>query len=273
MEIYIEYVIIDNMAINSLLLWSAALTARIKVKWWKIMLAAAIGTGFACVMPFIAVSSLVLAGIKILIAPLLTFLAYSPVNVKKLVWSTLIFTAYTFVLGGIILAFIYMGVNMTLEKAAIYYSSSVPIGAYLAGLAAFGFLIFKLNEFIKSEKRLRQNIKKTVFTIDGKKISADGFIDSGNTLFADELPVCFVSNKKLITLLKNEIASATVTGGKIISGEYMTVAGSSAFYGIEKEIQVGEKIEKAVLTVSKAETNRYDIILNAVFMEENYENN
>ncbi|HRX14046.1 MAG TPA: sigma-E processing peptidase SpoIIGA [Eubacteriales bacterium] len=273
MEIYIEYVVIDNMAINSLLLWSAALTARIKVKWWKIMLAAAVGTGLACVMPFIAVSSLLLAGIKILIAPLLTFLAYSPVNVKKLVWSTLIFTAYTFVLGGIILAFIYMGVNMTLEKAAVYYSSSIPIGAYLTGLAAFGFLIFKLNEFIKSEKRLRQNIKKTVFTIDGKEITADGFIDSGNTLFADELPVCFVSNKKLITQLKNEIASATVNGEKIISGEYMTVAGSSAFYGIQKEIQVGEKIEKAVLTVSKAETSRYDIILNAVFMEENYENN
>jgi len=166
-----------------------------------------------------------------------------------------------------------MGGNMTLEKAAVYYSSSVPIGAYLTGLAAFGFLIFKLNEFIKSEKRLRQNIKKTLFTIDGKKITADGFIDSGNTLFADELPVCFVSNKKLITQLKNEIASATVNGEKIISGEYMTVAGSSAFYGIEKEIQVGEQIEKAVLTVSKAETSRYDIILNAVFMEENYENN
>lgn len=273
MEIYIEYVIIDNMAINSLLLWSAALTSRIKAKWWQIVLSAAVGTAFACIMPFVSLSGLLVTLIKIAIAPLMTFLAYTPINLKKLVWSTLIFTAYTFVLGGIVLAFIYIGVNMTLEKAAVYYSASTPVGLYLIGIAAFCFLIYKINQYIKSEKNLSKNLRKTVFCVDGKTITAEGFLDNGNTLYCKELPVCFVSNKKLITLLKKEVAQAAINKEKVSSGEYMTVAGVSSFFGIEKEISVNGKKAKVVLTASKAETSRYDIILNAVFGEEINENN
>ncbi|HPG92617.1 MAG TPA: sigma-E processing peptidase SpoIIGA [Clostridia bacterium] len=273
MEIYIEYVIIDNMAINSLLLWSAALTTHVKTKWWQIVLSAAVGTALACLMPLVSLSAVLIVVIKFAIAPLMTFLAYTPINLKKLVWSTLIFTAYTFVLGGIILAFIYMGVNMTLEKAAVYYSASAPIGLYLIGIAAFCFLIYKINQYIKSEKKLSKNLIKTVFCLDGKTLTAEGFLDSGNTLYCKELPVCFVSNKKMIILLKKEIAQATINKEKISGGEYMTVAGVSSFFGIEKEISVKGKKTRVVLTASKAETSRYDIILNAVFGEDSNENN
>ena len=44
MTVYIEYVVIDNMTMNTLLLYAAFLTLRQKPRLWRVLLSALLGT-------------------------------------------------------------------------------------------------------------------------------------------------------------------------------------------------------------------------------------
>lgn len=269
MDVYIEYVVIDNLVINGLLLWAAGLTAKVKLNAWKVLSSAGVGTVFACLMPLVSLPSLVLALIKLALAPLLAFLAFWPLKARKLMWSTFIFAAYTFVLGGAIVALIYLGLDMTVEKAAVYYNAKVPVGAFLGGIAASGFLLKSLMDYINFQRKIRPLLKKVRLEAGGKEVFWEGFADSGNSLTVNGLPVCFVSGKAAAKLVREEIAGAVLGGEKICKGDYMTVAGVSSFKGIEKDIEIDGKPVRIILASSKVRSKNYDIILNGILGENN----
>ena len=50
MTVYIEYVVIDNMTMNTLLLYAAFLTLRQKPRLWRVLLSALLGTLCALAM-------------------------------------------------------------------------------------------------------------------------------------------------------------------------------------------------------------------------------
>lgn len=269
MDVYIEYVIIDNLVINGLLLWAAGLTAKLRLNAWKILSSAGVGTAFACLMPLVSLPPLVLALIKLALAPLLAFLAFWPLKARQLVWSTFIFAAYTFVLGGAIVALIYLGLDMTVEKAAVYYNAKVPVGAFLGGVALAGFLLKYLFDYINFQRKIRPRLKKVRLMACGKEVFWEGFVDSGNSLAVNGVPVCFVSGKAAAKLVREEIAEAVLGGEKIRKGDYMTVAGVSSFKGVEKDIEIDGKTFRAVLAPSKVLSKNYDIILNGMLGENN----
>lgn len=267
MDIYIEYVIIDNLVINGLLLWAVSLTAKIPATWWRILLSAALGVVFSLFSPLINLHPAALWAVKLTVAPAMTFSAFWRVRPVQLLWSTLLFIAYTFVLGGSIIALIYLGLNLTLEKAAVYYYENIPLGAVLGGLALTYFLVKSLADYINFQKKIRPLLKKIRLTLCSKEVELLGFFDSGNNLVHEGLPVCFVSGRHAKKLLKNEIAENILAGGIISKGGYLTVAGVSSFRGVEKEIEVGGQKTVVVMALSKLETKNYDVILSSALGE------
>lgn len=273
MEVYIEYVVLDNLAINTVLLYATALTLKTKASFWRILLAAAVGTVFAIALPLFALPPVLLALTKVLLAPLIAFLAFGCPSVPKLVGSTLLFVAYTFLLGGSIIAFLYIGMNLTLEKAAVYYSASLPVGLYIGGIAFFAFVAAKIYKLLKNSKRMRQSLTNVTVYFDDKAYRLLGLIDSGNTLFNMEKPVCFVTDKKLSAAVKRKIAENILVGRETIKGDFVTVAGVSAYRGLLAELETGGARQKVALALTSVKNVEYGIILNGVFGEEIDENN
>ena len=59
MEVYIEYVIIDNFIIDTLVLLCVKATMKLNVKFWKICFSALFGTFCACMYPLIGLSDFI----------------------------------------------------------------------------------------------------------------------------------------------------------------------------------------------------------------------
>ena len=122
MNVYIEYVIADNFVIDCLLLWAAAVTLKLPYKKWRLILGGAVGALCAVVSVFVSGWLVYLVKLACLVLMCLTAVGVS----KKLLWYILLFVAYTFVLGGAIIAlFHFFNVGYVTENGE-FYDLDVP---------------------------------------------------------------------------------------------------------------------------------------------------
>ena len=75
MIVYVEYVVIDNLLIDYLLLKTALTLSGIEFKKIRVFLVALFGTGFALVFPLIDLSAFLLAAVKVGMGLLLILLS------------------------------------------------------------------------------------------------------------------------------------------------------------------------------------------------------
>ena len=67
MEVYIEYVLLDNLIINSVLLDFTNKTLKLKVNKFRIFLSAMLGTIVAIILPFVKLSNSILVILKVIL--------------------------------------------------------------------------------------------------------------------------------------------------------------------------------------------------------------
>ena len=97
MEVYIEYVILDNFIINTLIILLVNSTLHQKISKFKVILASCIGTIFAIFMPFISVSNIFLFVLKLMVG-LIMVMCFARFNIKDISISYVLFLSYTFLI-------------------------------------------------------------------------------------------------------------------------------------------------------------------------------
>ncbi len=195
MEVYIEYAFIDNFIIDFILLRISTKCAKIKTSFLRLFIASIVGTIVALVLPLFSINEYFILPIKIMLGLLITYLSGSVIKFKDYIYLNLYFFAFTFLSGGAIIAlFNFAGIDY--EKYFILnYDSFMPIGItfLLVYLTAYG-LLYLVNKLIRSLET-ESFMRKCEVIINGKKITAQGFIDTGNKLYdnVSGLPVIVAS--------------------------------------------------------------------------------
>ncbi len=188
MNVYVEYVILDNFVLDTLLLWAAAATLGIPYARWRIFSGGAIGA--VC-----AVVSVYLSGVwlYLLKAVCLTAMCVAAAGFgKKLFWYILLTLAYTFIAGGAIVGLFGL-LRINLYDGG-FYEMKVPLFVYLSGIALTACICFSVVKYIRHAKKIVPHIVKIVVKLN-KNYTLTGFCDSGNTLNFEGKPVCFVTKK------------------------------------------------------------------------------
>ncbi|MBR2376279.1 MAG: sigma-E processing peptidase SpoIIGA [Clostridia bacterium] len=205
MEVYIEYAFIDNFIIDFILLKLSTKCAKIKTSILRIAVVSIIGSVIAILLPLISVNKIFILPIKITLGLLLSYLSGSFLKFKDYLLSTFYFFAFTFLSGGAIIA-LFNFASIDYESYFILnYNSFMPIGVtFLIVYLASKCLIILANRLVKSLER-ENYVRKCVVVINGKKILAQGFIDTGNKLYDNltGLPV-IVASKLFIKKLAFE---------------------------------------------------------------------
>ncbi len=267
MNIYIEYVIIDNMAFDILLLYATIMTIKVKVGWLRVISSAVFGTLFAIFSPFITLPTPIFMVIKILVAPIMMFILLFPIKPLKFLWSNLIFIAYTFVLGGSVVAILFFTTNTVFTEKSIVYSNSVPMGVFLFAILCFVYLIFNLVRYVKRSKLTNTLYKKVKIKVINEHF-AEGFIDTGNTLTYLDLPVCFLCDKNIIKKISDELAKdCLLNKGKLFTVKYNTLSGQAQTVGVYATLTINNKEYQTVLAFTKNKGSQ--LILNGIFGGEN----
>lgn len=259
---YIEYVIADNLCIDSLLLWAAAVTLKLPYKRWRLLLGGAVGAFCAVVSVFVSGWTVYLVKVLCLVLMCITAVGVG----KKLLWYILLVCAYTFVLGGAIIAvFHFFNVGYVTENGE-FYNLDVPLFVYVLAVFFTGFLCYAVAFYVKQTRRIAPYLTKAKVFFADEVRAVSAFYDSGNTLAYNGVPVCFVT--KTFKGFADYFAQNTLQG-KTVSVEVTTVAGTERVAAVTAEVEAcGKKIQVYLaLPISKCNTP-YNLLLSNVFADE-----
>jgi stage II sporulation protein GA (sporulation sigma-E factor processing peptidase) len=276
MIVYIEFVIIDNMVIDYILLYILFKCIKKEVKWWRLFISCILGTAVAVLLPLVSLNTMLLFFIKLITGILMVYVCREYKTFKEFVTAAILFFLFTFLLGGIIIGLFFMlKIDYSIENN-FNYISNIPIGLIL--LTAFIMGIVLRITFLKLYKK--RNINQFIYNcglyLNNIKINSKGFMDSGNQLYdyMNDSPVIITGRNTASRLFKEGLFT---NGTKARFLEFSTIGGKGKMliFKIDKlEIYIGNTmniINNITLGISPYHikgNEDYDLILHPALIKE-----
>ena len=258
MNVYVEYVVLDNLVIDTLLLWLTALTLKIPCKKYRIFLGGAVGAACAVVSVYVNGWWTYLVKTVCLVCMCVVAVGFG----KKLFWHILLTTAYTFMLGGAIIGLFNIFKVDYLTQDGEFYQMKVPLFVYVLAVFLVGFICYSIAVYVKQVKKIAPHLTKIQIILD-KAYNVSGFCDSGNTLTHEGLPVCFVTKK--FDGFASYFARQTLAGN-VVDIDVTTLTGSATVKAVKGEIVCNgnRRHVYVALPISKCQTI-YNVVLSNEF--------
>ncbi len=178
MIIYIESVLINNIAIDILIAYITLLSLRRKIVWWRLFIGSVLGSIYALFSPLMQFAGDIV--IKILVALIMCVIIANPGSIKKYLTVCSVFIGYAFGFGGLMIGI--MNMWQPLEEV-LSNPNNINIGL---GATLFVLIIVMsrviLNLIIKNKVK-ESNVKKVIISTNMKIIKEKAYYDSGNTMY------------------------------------------------------------------------------------------
>lgn len=227
MEIIIEYVLIDNLVINFLILYLSCKILKQKIVYWRLILSSFIGVGCALIMPIINFPGYVMIIFKLILGIVMVVIALPCPTFKKSVVSFLTFLIMTGCMGGVCFLIIFMvSGNLSFNLLATY-SYKIPVGAILFACSIISVVIGQLIKLVYRKKTINNFIYEIILIDKGKEIKSNAYLDSGNTLIdpITNKPVIIINFSlfnKLYNLPLEKILTKKIEEKDINKSHYIT---------------------------------------------------
>ncbi|WP_243414685.1 sigma-E processing peptidase SpoIIGA [Sporosalibacterium faouarense] len=209
MYIYAEYLLIENIVINYIILYVTKRFTRTDTSRLRLILAATLGALYAFVVFFPSLRFLAKFIVKVAVSILIIIVAFSPSKLYKFIKLFATFYIVTFVFGGAVFAFFYFFNVDAFMGGGIFYIRDLPT---LVKLLIIG--IFASSILLKFTWGYIQNIisKERVFipitiNLNNKKAKIMALMDTGNSLKdpISDIPVIVVEFCAIKDLLPDNV--------------------------------------------------------------------
>ena len=266
MKVCIEYVIIDNLIMDYLLLKASSALLKIKFKKGRLILASLAGVICAVIFPLLSVKAEYLFLLKIMSGALVCFIAVNHRSVFGYFEYFNVFLLITFVTGGAVIGVFYlMGIRISEYSQA---KSVLPVGvsvgvAYITAIVVKRVAEKTVNGLITDKFRYNCILKS-----GSAVVRTIGYFDSGNMLIdkATGLPVALCKRSVIQKIAKR--------GGKVTKPRKMEIStvssvGTIDLYEIDcMLIERGEERKRAdcLLGVSAESRQTEELIFGAYLM-------
>lgn len=215
MQVFVELALVENFCMDFTLLYCAKLVCKNPAHVLRIVLASAVGACFAVIFPLFNLKGVWAVCVKIISGLIICFLGGKFKGLKAYFKMTAVFTGFTFVLGGALIA-VFALVGLEYSSGSGYILSSVPVGIPLFGALVLVILARKLGARLKKTDKSQVSCK----IYSGEKfIELSGFFDSGNKVSHMGRPVSIIpltAAMKIIdeNRIKDTVKIHTVAGSK-----------------------------------------------------------
>lgn len=283
MELYIEYVIIDNLVINTLILLCTKATMKLRAKFYRVFLSALIGTVFAVCSPLLGLSNIVLLPMKIALAVVMILILAPFKTMKDFFLSLVFFVLYTLLLGGACVATLLLFGTSIEKLSAGGYDIAVPVGVILLIVSLYVSVIIAIARYISERRSISPFIREVELVVNKRVLKFNAFIDSGNKLVDRKsgLPVIILSVKLLEKYFeKEEIENLLLNQGRmknsvfkgVHSISYSTISGEDKKMVVfeadsiciknQQDEYITNKFMVGVTFQTFNDTVKYDMLLN-----------
>lgn len=215
MQVWVELALIENFCMDFVLLYCAKLVSKNPAHIARIAFGSAFGACFAVAFPLFNLNGVWAVVVKIISGLIICLISGKFKSFKAYLKLSALFLAFTFVLGGALIA-VFSLTGLDYSSGSGYILSSVPIGIPLF----FGLVLIILSRKLSArlKKTSRQEVTCRIF-LNGEFVELNGFFDSGNKVSHNGVPVNVIpltSAVKItdVTCIKDEVKIHTVAGSK-----------------------------------------------------------
>lgn len=211
MIIYVECVLLNNFAIDCLMLYISLLTLKRKIKVWRLFLSSAIGSVYALFVPLINFTGDIV--IKIMVAFVMCLLVAKILSFKKLLLLFVTFLGYSFAFGGVIIGLMNLWQPF---RETMSNPSNINIGLISSAFIIVLAFCRKILQLIQKRHISEGNVKKVIINQEKKIIREKAYYDSGNTLYYKGIYPVIVMDESLKNVDKavGAIDIDTICGSK-----------------------------------------------------------
>lgn len=207
MTIYIDIVLIENLIMNYIILFTTAVVLKIKVNHIRLILASLLGAGYSIIayMGIIKVYSSII--LKIILSVLIIYIAFNPQNIKKMCKDLLLFYLVSFVFGGAAFALIYIIKPQNILMKNGLFLGTYPLKTVMLGAVVAFCIIIGAFAIIKNKISKKDMFCEIEILINQKRIKTKAMIDTGNMLKEPitNVPVIVVEHILLYSCMPKEI--------------------------------------------------------------------
>lgn len=259
MTVYIEYVFLDNLAINFFILYISLVISKYKPNLFLLFISASIGAFFSAMYPFLGKYNYI---IKILLGFVMILIIKRYKNLKSFLLTLISFYFISFSLAGIVLmisSFNIINMQNYDGKIQLY-----PFCIFSCCIALVILCKYMINQFYK-----KRNVQKLLYDVlifaKEKNLKVKGYYDSGNQLYDPK-------TKKPMVIISNEIYKK-IKGDKESEIEIRTISGIKTIKTINISILIyfennDNKIYRTSAGVSDNFNKEYDLILHTEMIGE-----
>ncbi len=214
MTVYIEYVLIDNLVINALIILLVSKSLKLNVTKTKIFISSLIGALFALAVPIATMPKIVFTLLKILVAVLMVNILKKYSGFKEYLLSLILFFTYTFVLGGACFGFLFMFNVAEVNYFSFTYSLNVPIGFVLITVFGVCYFCYQLIRHFYNKRSIKNFVYKVKIFNNSTSVVINGFLDTGNRLCDKESgePITIINYKTFNKIVKEVDIAALLLG-------------------------------------------------------------
>lgn len=203
MEVYVEYVILDNFVIDYIILSITNKMLKLQCSNKRLLLISFLGVVISLISPFLSGIWLILT--KLLSGMLMPLLMLKHLSFKKFILTFLTFLVSTMIMGGacIMICSIFQ-IEWIIDNGTLQIYS-FPIGLALLICLILYFILKNLINQFYTQKKMEKFLYDVTICYLGKKIDCKAFLDSGNRLSENHKPVILINFKTLSKLTKVEL--------------------------------------------------------------------
>lgn len=195
MTVYVEYVLADNFILDYLLLKLTVKTAGKRICRVKIAASAALGAIFALFYPLTGLTGALLALLKTAFGAFMVLTSADFCGYKDFLRTAGLFVSLTFVVGGAITG-IYSILGLTETSDALIAFTVLPF---------WGICVISQRAYKKITKAalVKKFMRETEIKAFGITVQTTGFMDTGNGVYDEGVPVIFIDRKTASKFLDN----------------------------------------------------------------------
>ncbi len=184
--VYIDVLFAVNFLINALITEGTGLIINEETKWYRSVLSALFGAGYATWVFFTSVKFAQSFFMKIVLSQIMVLIAFKIKNRRHFfkMWGA--FYLVSFIFGGSIIALLSM-TNLGSMLGGVYSNGSIYLNLpweilCLSGAATY-FMIYIFGKIRKKRVCKEAVSRQLAIGINGEKIETKAIIDTGNSLF------------------------------------------------------------------------------------------
>lgn len=185
MEVYLDILIIENFAMNYIILYTTSLLIKTKHKVIRFVIGSAIGAFYAVIsLMFVnqPKTFLIMLG-KVCLSLLIVAVAFYPKKIREFFKTLVTFYMVTFIFAGAAFALIlYGGAGGIGPDGSMYLNWNFPINFLVLTVMTGMFLFGRFRKYIRERSRSEDCFVSLYIVFDGNGIWIPALVDTGNEL-------------------------------------------------------------------------------------------